>query len=72
MNTKKIIFGIFAMVSLIIASCTSNSADDSIYEVGVDKTKIEKPGQRSVDKTKIKKPAIAVDKTKISKGPVKR
>ncbi len=41
MNTKRILFGICTVLSLIAASCTPNTADDDqLYEQGVDKRKI--------------------------------
>ncbi|MET6990520.1 hypothetical protein [Sediminicola arcticus] len=43
MNTKKILFAVVAAATLLVASCTSSTAsDDSLYEQGVDKTKINK------------------------------
>jgi len=50
MNTKKVLFGICTCLILMAAACTPNTADDQVYENGVDKSKI--PSQ-SVDKSKI-------------------
>ncbi|QLG47068.1 hypothetical protein [Costertonia aggregata] len=42
MTTKKIVFAVLASVSLLAASCTSNtSADDELYEQGIDKNKFK-------------------------------
>ncbi|WP_373074864.1 hypothetical protein [Zeaxanthinibacter enoshimensis] len=70
MNTRKVIFGLFACSLFLVASCTQNTAaEDGLYEQGVDKTKIINGDKKSVDKTKIingdKK---SVDKTKIING----
>ncbi|WP_411030846.1 hypothetical protein [Spongiimicrobium sp. 3-5] len=41
MNAKKILFGILACGVLMAASCeSSNTADDELYEQGVDKSKV--------------------------------
>ncbi len=41
MNTKRLFFGICTCLILMAASCTPNStADDQLYEDGVDKNKI--------------------------------
>ncbi len=50
MNTKKLFFGICTCLILMAAACTPNTADDQLYENGVDKSKI--PSQ-AVDKSKI-------------------
>ncbi|WP_145758356.1 peptidase m28 [Sediminicola sp. YIK13] len=43
MNTKKIFFAVVAAATLLVASCTSNTAsDDTLYEQGIDKTIITK------------------------------
>ena len=43
MNTKKIFFAVVAATTLLVASCTSNTAsDDALYEQGIDKTLINK------------------------------
>ncbi len=45
MNTKRILFGLFACVTLMVAasSCTDSTAeDDQLFEQGVDKTKLTK------------------------------
>ena len=64
MNTKKLLAGLFSCLILMAASCTTDSADDSVYEQGVDKSKIVVPS-RAVDKSKIIVPSRAVDKSKI-------
>lgn len=53
MNTRKIFFALFTMAIFVIGACTTDTADDSAYEVGVDKTKITKQEKEGVDKTKI-------------------
>ena len=55
-------------VLVAVAACTENTADDSVYEQGVDKTLIHNPNAgTSVDKTKISNPnRQSVDRTKIS------
>ena len=65
MNTRKIFFGFFTMGLLILASCTTENS--TLYENGVDKTKITK-GTDAVDRTKITKGTDAIDRTKITKG----
>ena len=40
MNMKKLLFGICAFLILVAAACTSDTADDQLYENGVDKTKV--------------------------------
>ena len=41
MNTRKLLFALAAMLVLVAAACTPNTAeDDQVYEQGVDKTKI--------------------------------
>ncbi|MEX0288503.1 MAG: hypothetical protein AB3N14_05285 [Flavobacteriaceae bacterium] len=52
MNTKKIFFGICACLFLMAAACTP-SADDQVYEEGVDKTKIVNGDIKNVDKSKL-------------------
>lgn len=47
MNTKKILFGLFAISMILGASCTSNSSDD-LYD-GVDKRYVTKDN-KGVDK----------------------
>ncbi len=68
MNTRKLLFGLFACTTLIIASCTTDNSD--IYESGVDKRHITK-GTDGVDKRHITKGTDAVDKRHITKGPKK-
>ena len=53
MNMKKLLFGICTLLVLVGSACTSNSADDQVYENGVDKTKLINGDKQSVDKTKI-------------------
>ncbi|MEH6680114.1 MAG: peptidase m28 [Sediminicola sp.] len=47
MNTKKIFFAFLACATLMMASCTSNSAeDDQLYnEQGIEKEKIKTTGK---------------------------
>lgn len=54
MNTRKVVFSLLLGGLFLVASCTQNTAEDSIYEVGVDKTLITKDN-KSVDKTLITK-----------------
>ncbi|MBT8281231.1 MAG: hypothetical protein KJO16_06605 [Muriicola sp.] len=43
MNTRKIFFAFAAMLILVAAACTPNTAeDDQLYENAVDKTKLTK------------------------------
>ncbi|MFH6603760.1 hypothetical protein ACEZ3G_09760 [Maribacter algicola] len=44
MNTRKILFALMASFALLAASCTPNTAEDDLYDNGVDKTKI--PSQK--------------------------
>ncbi|WP_445382243.1 hypothetical protein [Robiginitalea sp. IMCC43444] len=67
MNTRKILFGIMTFSVLIFASCTNDTADAELYEVGIDKSKITK-GPDSIDKSKITKGTDAIDKSKITKS----
>lgn len=61
MNTRKILFGIFALTILVVSACTSNSAeDDALYENGIDKNKVI---LKSIDKNKVILKSI--DKEKI-------
>ncbi|MDX1313989.1 MAG: hypothetical protein R3356_00690 [Eudoraea sp.] len=69
MNTKKIFYGFFAIATLMVASCTSDTSDSEIYESGVDKRFIKKSGSDSVDKRFIKKSGSdSVDKRFIKKS----
>ncbi len=47
MKTKKLLFGLMAALLLVAVACetTSTAAEDELLEVGVDKTKISKPGK---------------------------
>ena len=67
MNTRNILYGTLACAVLIVAAaCTDNSADDSVYEDGIDKNKIIL--KRSIDKNKIilkNNEASSIDKNKI-------
>ena len=49
MKMKRLLFGILACVTLMAVSCEPNSTadEDQLYEQGVDKTKITKPGKNS-------------------------
>jgi hypothetical protein len=44
MKMKRLIFGILACVTLMAVSCEPNSTaeEDSLYEQGLDKTKLKK------------------------------
>lgn len=54
MNTKKLILGGCMGIAFLAMSCSQNlSADDSLYETGVDKTKLINGDKKSVDKTKL-------------------
>ncbi|MCW5516699.1 hypothetical protein [Muriicola sp. Z0-33] len=50
---KKLLFGICAFLVLVGSACTANTADDQLYENGVDKTELVNGDKKSVDKTKI-------------------
>jgi hypothetical protein len=42
MNTKKIFFAFLACATLMVASCTSSTADDEqLYEQGIEKEKVK-------------------------------
>jgi hypothetical protein len=47
MKAKKIIFGLLACVTFLAVSCNpgDTAAEDELYEVGVDKTKIPSQGK---------------------------
>ncbi len=70
MNTKKLFYGLMAFVVLVAsAACTQNSADDSAYEVGVDKTTIVNGDKKGVDRTTIVNgDRQSVDRTTIVNG----
>ena len=44
MNTKKIIFGMLACLSLLAVSCEPNSTadEDQLNEVGIEKSKLDR------------------------------
>ena len=67
MNTRKLIYGAIVTLFLAGASCTTDSGEDGIYEVGVDKRKVTK-GTDAVDKRKVTKGTDAVDRRKVTKG----
>ena len=67
MNTRKLIYGLFALLVLMAAACTPSDTaeEDKLYEVGVDKRYIKVPGsEKNVDKKYIKVPGSknSVDK----------
>ena len=67
MNTRKLIFGLFAMATLLIASCTTETSDVELYENGVEKYKITK-SNKSIEKWKItKNNSGLIEKDKIDK-----
>ncbi len=49
MKMKRLIFGLLACVTLMAVSCepSSTADEDQLYEQGVDKTKITKPGNNN-------------------------
>ena len=50
MNTKKFLYGLMALLVLIVAaSCTPDSADDSEYELGIDRQDVT-TNNRSIDR----------------------
>lgn len=54
MNTRKILLGLSMGIAFLALSCTQNyAADDSVYETGVDKSKLINGDKRSVDKSKL-------------------
>lgn len=63
MNTKKFLYGFLACMVLIAAACTDDSADNAVYEQGVDKTKVTT--SNSVDKSKVTT-SNSVDKSKVT------
>ena len=68
MNTRKFFYGIFAFIILAASvACTKDTADDSVYEQGVDRTKVTTGPQQSVDRTKVTTgPQQSVDRTKVT------
>lgn len=71
MNTKKLLYGIMAFLVLVAAAaCSSDSADESVYEQGVDKSKVTTSPQ-SVDKSKVTSSprTQSVDKSKVTSKP---
>ncbi|WP_289062800.1 hypothetical protein [uncultured Zobellia sp.] len=52
---KKLVFGLLACASLLAVSCESSdvASDDSVYEEGVDRSKITITNRKSVDRSKI-------------------
>ena len=66
MNTRKLLYGIFAFLILAAAAaCTQDTVDESAYEQGVDKSKVT-TGPESVDKSKVTTSNRSVDKTKVT------
>ncbi len=44
---KKFLFGLMACVTLLAASCENNtSEDDTLYEKGIDRNKVEKGNRK--------------------------
>jgi hypothetical protein len=68
MNIKNLFYGIFAFMILFLAACTSTdtTAEDNLYEIGLDKTRVRIPAKESLDKTKVRIPEKeSLDKTKV-------
>lgn len=73
MNTKKILFGILACVTFMAVSCESSTAEDDLYENGVNKTQLINGDKRSVNKTQlINGDRRSVDKTQLVNGDSRR
>lgn len=70
MNTRKLFFGLMAFTIMIAAAaCTENTADDAVYEQGVDKRTVINGDSKSVDKrTVINGDKKSVDKRTIVNG----
>lgn len=49
MNTKKVFFGICTCLILMVAACTPNTADDQVYENGVNKKDIDNVHKNDID-----------------------
>jgi hypothetical protein len=67
MDTTKLFYGLLACLVLFVAACTENTADDAIYEQGIDKNKIILDNKNSIDKNKIilENQRESIDKNKI-------
>lgn len=52
MNTRKLLFGLFALGVLTGVSCTTDN--DDLYENGVEKSKIRITNNQSVEKSKVR------------------
>ena len=55
MNTRKIFYGLFVTSCLIVASCTADSSDDALYEVGVKRIDVRKSNKESVKRIDVRK-----------------
>lgn len=74
MNTKKVVFGLLTFSLFLFAACTDSSvSEDSVYDQGVDRTKIINGDKKNVDRTKvINGDKRSVDRTKVINGDKKR
>ena len=68
MNTKKVFFSLFAVLTLFVASCTAE--DSEIYESGIDRKHVTK-GTDAIDRKHVTKGTDAVKKKHVRKGPTK-
>ena len=67
MNTRKFFYGIMACAILMgAAACTDDSADSSLYENGIDRSKVEK--SNSIDRSKVQKNNTSIDRSKVQKN----
>ena len=66
MNTRKILFGTFAILILAISACTSSTAEeDALYENGVDKNDV------IIDKVAVDKGDIDINRVSVDKNDIK-
>ena len=48
MNTKRLLYGLFVTLCLIVASCTTDTSDNALYEVGVKRKDVSTTNKQSV------------------------
>ena len=68
MNTRKLLFGLFAFTTLAVASCTSSTTDAEVYENSVRRDQITK-GTDGVRRDHVRKGTDAVRRDHVRKGP---
>lgn len=65
MNTRKIFFSLFTILTLFAASCTAE--DSEIYETGIDRKHVTK-GTDAIDRKHVTKGTDAIDRKHVTKG----